>query len=363
MRTKFLVVGGGPAGSIAARSLARAGTETLLIERDLSFVKPCGGGVPSSAFSELGLPSLPSMRLIDSLRLISPSGETVPIRLTGASIAIVSRGEFDAALRADAARAGARIMEAEFLRFVSLGKTVVVEARAAGSAIAIEADYVIAADGVNSRVRQALGMKPAMSFMTIAAKTTAVDAESCEFWFGSSHAPRLYSWVFPQKAGVSAGTGTFHPREITGLWRRFAQRRHIPEESAGLRGYRIPFWQGDLYCRDRILFAGDAAGQVLPLTAEGIYYAMRSGDLAARALIDGTWKGYRRLWEREFGKRFALMRRLWEYFLKDDSRAEQLVALHKRPDVQEASMRLWLRKDRGGGSLRSYISLFRKIIS
>ena len=52
---------------------------------------------------------------------------------------------------------------------------------------------------------------------------------------------------------------------------------------------------------NRVLFAGDAGGFVNGITAEGIYYAMVSGDLAARALLGAGPSAYRRLWTREIG--------------------------------------------------------------
>ncbi|HTR44395.1 MAG TPA: NAD(P)/FAD-dependent oxidoreductase [Thermodesulfovibrionales bacterium] len=370
LRTNVLVIGGGPAGAIAAMTLARGNIDTVLAEKSFSYVKPCGGGVPSTAFSEFQLPSACVARYVNTIKIISPSGDVVPIGLHGAAIAIVSRGEFDSCLRAEAGRSGAQIVEAEFRQFAHIGRTISAEVLMEGRPVTIEADYVIAADGVNSRVRAALRMKPVPSLLALVEKIPEEEADSCEFWFGSSHAPRLYSWVFPQKEGISLGTGAIDPREIKTKWQRFCERRALhhslslpPGRSRAVRGYRIPLWKGDLYGRGRILFAGDSAGQVLPLTYEGIYYAMKSGELAARAAIAGKERSYKRLWERAFCKRFSLMKHLWEYFLKNDSRSERLVQLHKRPEVQEASMRLWLRKDRERGSLISYRNIFRGLLN
>lgn len=368
LRTAVLVIGGGPAGALAARFLAREGIDTILLERDLTYVKPCGGGIPSTAFDEFSLPTCLAARRIDTVKLVSPRGESVPVKLKGASIVIVDRGDFDASLRNDAQGAGARVIEAEFRRFLDIGKTIILEAALEGDCARIESDYVIAADGVNSRVRSALGMKPVDSLFTISEKIREEVTDCCEFWLSSSHAPRLYSWVFPQKEGVSVGTGSLNSRETKAMWQKFVERRGITTgpsmnriNGPSLRGYRIPLWQGDLYTRGRVLFVGDTAGQVLPLTYEGIYYAMKSGELAAMAIAEGKIGDYQRLWKKSFSKRFILMRRLWEYFLKDDHHAEKLVQFHKRPEVQEASMRLWLRKDSGKGSLLSYMKIFKEL--
>jgi geranylgeranyl reductase len=106
---------------------------------------------------------------------------------------------------------------------------------------------------------------------------------------------------------------------------------------------------------------GDAAGQVLPLTYEGIYYAMKSGELAATAIAEGKIGNYKKLWEQNFRRRFSLMRRLWEKFLTDDNQAERLVQFCRIPEVQSASMRLWLKKEPGRESLRTYIHILRRL--
>jgi geranylgeranyl reductase len=376
-RTEVLIVGGGPAGSTAARFLARSGVETLLVERNFSFIKPCGGGVPSFLFSEMDIPDDSVRKRVDTIKVVSPKGDVLDIKLEGASIDIVERGSFDRSLRAEAERCGAKLLEAEFSRFSDVGKTVTAELTVQdsesrnGSGIAgtrsshvvkVRADHVIAADGVNSRVRAALDIKPLPSFLTLSEKIKDERADVCEFWFGASHAPRCYSWVFPQSEGVSAGTGSFDHRGINDLWRRFVERRGL-STNGSVRGYKIPLWQGDLYTRGRIFFVGDAAGQVMPLTFEGIYYAMKSGEMAAMAIAGGKAGEYKRQWEKSFGRRFSLMKRLWAYFMKGDHRVEKIFELHRRPEVLQASMGIWLRKDLRKGSLLSYLNIFRRFLS
>jgi geranylgeranyl reductase len=364
LRTQVLVVGGGPAGSVAAKFLAAHGIDTLLVERDFSFVKPCGGGIPSTVFPELGIPEAQVKKHVHSLKVVSPQGDNLQVRLDGGSIAIVERGEFDHALRMEAEKAGAHLLEAEFRSIENSGRTVTAHLalKQPPRDMTVQADYVIAADGVNSRVRSALKIRSSPSVFTVSGKTKSLDADACEFWFGSSHAPRTYSWVFPQKEGVSAGTGAFGHAGIRSLWQNFLTRRGMNAEIP-LRGYRIPLWQGDLYHSGRILFAGDAAGQVMPFTCEGIYYAMKSGEFAAMAVLAGKTGDYRKLWHKRFGRRFSLMKSLWTYFLRGDRQAEQIVQVHKRPEVRDLSLALWLRKDLSKGSLLSYVSIFRRFLN
>ncbi len=361
LSAKVLVVGGGPAGAIGARTLAEWGFEVILVERNLSFEKPCGGGVPLSAFDELGIAKGMIKREVRNIRIISPIGEKVDIALKGGSLGIVARGEFDKALRSEAEKKGVQVIEGEF-RWITTGhKEYRVETIIKGIKTEITSEYVIAADGVNSRVRAAVGIKPPKALVAFSEKIKGIDTDCCEFWFGVSHAPGSYSWVFPAPEGISAGTGSPDPGKVLALYQVFRKKRGITIEGLK-RVYKIPRWEGDLYNKNNIIFAGDSAGQVMPINYEGIYYAMKAGEFAARAIIEGKAINYKKMWKSSFQKKFSLMDKLGRYFLKDDASLERLVALHRRPEVQEASMRLWLRKGSGREGLQSYIRLFRKFL-
>lgn len=358
---KVVVIGGGPAGSIAAKTLAQNGIDVILLEKNLSFVKPCGGGLSLNAFTELNIPTAIIKREVRKIRLISPARKIIDLDLQGSNLAIVERGEFDRVLRKEAEEQGARIIETE-LYGITQDKTYTIEAVSEENRHEITTEYVIAADGINSKMRTMVGIKTSRAFFTLSEQVKGTDTECCEFWFGSAHAPRAYSWVFPSGEGISIGTGSFEQGKIKGFFSLFKQKRGVTGEGQK-RFYRIPVWAGDLYNRDKILFAGDAAGQVLPFTYEGIYYAMKAGEFAARAIIDNKVGNYKKLWKGRFQKRFLLMGKLQAIFLKDDASAERLVAMHRRPEIQEASRRLWLMKDGGEASLVSYIKLFGKILT
>ncbi len=361
LNAKVLVVGGGPAGSIAARTLAAWGIDVILLERDLSFEKPCGGGIPLSVFDELDIPKNLIKREVKVIRIISPSGNSLDIDLQGGILTIIKRDEFDKALRGKAEKEGAEIIEAEVILIKPESKYYKVEAIVKGTKREIMTEYIIAADGVNSRVKSSLGIKPAQAVFTASEKIKELKTDFCEFWLGSSHAIGFYSWFFPATEGISAGTGSIEPGKVSTLFERFKKRRGISK--GGLkRIYRIPIWKGDVYNKGKVLFAGDSACQVMPLSYEGIYYAMKSGEFAARAIIEDKAENYKKIWKAKFQKRFTLMDTLKKHFLKNDLNAERFVALHRRPEVQEASMRLWLRKDRRSEVLHSYIKLFSKFI-
>jgi geranylgeranyl reductase len=360
LNTKVLVVGGGPAGATAGRLLAESGKDIILLERNLSYAKPCGGGIALNVFDEFNISKTLVKKKVQSLRIISPWGNRVEIGLNGHGLAIVERREFDEALRQSAEAQGARIIEGDFLRVLD-DKKCRVETHIGQEKVEIVSDYIIAADGVNSRVRTSLGIKPPPTLLTISERIPGPDVDYCEFWFGSSQSPYFYSWVFPARDGFSIGTAVFEPRKINDLFQQFKARAGLVSEGER-KVYRIPVWKGELYNINKILFAGDSAGQVLPLSYEGIYYAMKAGEMAARALLEEKVGNYKKMWKSRFQKRFILMDKLKNYFSKNDNSAEKLIALHRRPEVQEASLLLWLRKDNSRQSLLHYLKLFGKFL-
>ena len=226
LSVKVLIIGGGPAGATAAKVLARSGSDVILLERNLSHAKPCGGGLSLSAFDELGIPKTLIKKEVGIIRIVSPKGEKVDIELKGRNLAIVERQEFDNALRKQAEAEGVNVVEGEFINLKG-HKKYTVEANVLGSKTEIVSDYVIAADGVNSKVRTVLGLKPVQSFYTESERINGLNSDLCEFWFGSSHAPYSYSWVFPAAEGISIGTGTFDSKKIKDLLEKFKTRKGI----------------------------------------------------------------------------------------------------------------------------------------
>lgn len=361
LKTRVLIIGGGPAGSTAGRFLAKNNFDVILVERDLNFNKPCGGGVPTSIFKEFDLTDSLIKKEVKAIKIVSPEGFELDIELKGGSLSIIERSEFDKTLREEAFKSGVQIIEGEFLNLDSR-RRYIVEVKKNGNILKIESEYIIGADGVNSRLRKSLGIKEMDRLYTAYERISGIDVDMCEFWFGSSHAPGFYSWVFPSSDGISIGTGSTEPKKVLNFLKVFKERRKLNFQGKR-RIYTIPIWNGSLFNKDKILFAGDSAGHVLPLTYEGIYYSMKSAELSARAIIEGKINNYKKMWKSMFYKRFLLMDRLRRYFLKNDQSAERLVAIHRNADIQEASMRLWLAKDRSKEALLKYIKYFGRFLS
>ncbi|MDX9715024.1 MAG: NAD(P)/FAD-dependent oxidoreductase [Dissulfurispiraceae bacterium] len=374
IRTQALVIGGGPAGAAAARRLAEHSISTLLLERDLTYTKPCGGAIPSSAIVELGIPDSVIRNHVTKIKVFSPKGESVSIDLEGGTFCITERHELDSTLRKTAADKGASIIEAEFLRFESRGKQIISVARkrATGEEFRITSDYVIACDGITFRAASSAGLQKPEFVYTISAylKPDDYSADTCEFWFGNEHSMLSYSWIFPASDFLSVGTGNEDPKLLTNTINGFMERRFnmdidsIRNERfiSKMRAFRIPLWSKPVYNLDNLLFAGDAGYTVMPVSYEGIYYSMRSGQLAADAVAAGNPGQYKKEWNKAYRARFIMMSMIRKHLLSKTDNIEKWILLHQRKEVQELAMRLWLRKEASRRSLLSYIGLFRHII-
>jgi geranylgeranyl reductase family protein len=321
-----LVIGGGPAGATAARTLALAGRRVQLLDRArFPRNKPCGGAVSMRAV--LRFPYLRdalariSTRRLSCLYLEAPSGTGITLTSHEPAALMVRRVEFDALLLDLAREAGAEVIEGvEVSRVREASDRVHIGARDGRE---FEAPFVIAADGVNSVVARRLAInggwpaaRVAIDMMEETPSDTLRSVDPDTLWvaygYGGSEG---YAYVFPKAEHVNVGIGYVlewfrsHVDEAPyDLQRRFIgelQHRGVLDGHSS-RAHFTPFLipvGGPLRktATRRVLVAGDAGGFVNGITAEGIFYAMVSGELAGRTAAGATTRGYERRWRREIG--------------------------------------------------------------
>jgi geranylgeranyl reductase family protein len=308
-----VVVGAGPAGTAAAleaRRLRPDATVALVDKAAFPRDKACGDGIGPHATDELAalgasgvLEGYPPIR---GLRLRSPSGLEVagtPARPNH----VVPRAVLDARLVEAATAAGAELRRAGVRRLEQHDGMVVVDGELA-------ARVVVGADGANSTVRRLLGAPPNPDrALAIAvrgyAPAPAGRPEQLIAWVAEGWP--AYVWSFPTGTGVAnVGYGLLRSR-FHGDRAELHRRLHdlLPEadpDPASLRAHHLPFSSSrPPLGRGRVLLAGDAASLVNPLSGEGIYYALLSGRLAARAALTGPRDpvaAYRRLLTRALGR-------------------------------------------------------------
>lgn len=339
IRCKVLVVGGGPAGATAARDLGRKGIDTVLLEKHLTFEKPCGGGLMLSAFDEFEIPLSVIKKRVEQITLVSPKLQKVTVDIASRPLTIVHRCEFDATLRALAVKSGVRLVEAKAYD-IDTENMPTVWAKHGEKRYKIEADHIIAADGVNSTLRKKLLQETPSRILTYYADIPGKESESCQFWFGEKIAPKEYAWIFPHHDGVNIGLAANNEKNIKSYFKNFTDIHGIGRVEKP-KGYYIPKWGREVYYEKKVFFTGDSASMVLPFTYEGIYYAMKTGQLAAEAIVRKDPSSYQRQWENLYSKRFRFFRLMQSIFLSGDYGSELMVKLYRNPTFQRSVLDYW----------------------
>jgi geranylgeranyl reductase family protein len=322
MTRDVVVVGAGPAGSVAAAVLARHGHDVLLMDR-ASFPrdKTCGDGVPPGTveiLNRLGMKE--SLRdagfhSIRGIRLVSPRGREWRVRLEprqrDADFFIAPRVVLDDLIRRHAIAGGAEFCTGAVRALVREGERVTgVRATVDGRDVTIPARIVIGADGATSVVARALlGDKPIAAHRAVAIRAyvhgIATLAHTIELHWYAHFAPG-YAWVFPTgpssaNVGVVVRADRFKQRGVPldRLLDDFLQapefRRRMDPGATVNPGatWQLPsaIPRATRRAFDGALLVGDAARLVDALTGEGIHNAVASADIAAdvthRALSRG----------------------------------------------------------------------------
>ncbi len=331
----LLVIGAGPAGCAAAISARRAGRTVVVVDRaTFPRDKTCGDGLTTGALrllEHLGLPltTLDASARVREVRLVTPTGRTIelPLPVDGEHARVMTRVDLDARLVEAAKRAGADLVEGSALEDLKSLDAGVVATLDDGRTIT--APYAVAADGHYSAARRLL---------TPDAPPVLGEWSAFRQYFSGVDDPRLwvlferdllpgYAWIFPLPDGrANVGFGMLRGPGVTGKvlaakWRELLARPSVRDvlgpraEPIGThRAWPIPSHLDPArLVTGRVLFVGDAAGVVDPMTGEGIAQALETGILATNSIVDGATdvaavaRRYRASVERSLGRdlRFA----------------------------------------------------------
>ncbi|HTS10552.1 MAG TPA: NAD(P)/FAD-dependent oxidoreductase [Candidatus Limnocylindrales bacterium] len=285
------IVGGGPAGALCGERLAKAGFHVTIFDERLAWEKPCGGGLTHKAIEAYPflLDAPHPKKIIHTAELISSRGHRARFEMSH-PIVIYARKVLNGLLLDRAVAAGCQTVCSRVTSVKTDSESV--ELTASGETRS--SDFVVLAAGARNQIFP---------------ETTALRAPDLEVTLGYFIPTEEdiikvkflrqfegYLWSFPRadhlSVGICARMGQSSSQQLRRHLDEFIEQEHIPMQGAQLYSHVLPSPQAQTIRGRRIVgrnwgMAGDAAACVDPITGEGLYYALRSGDLLAQALIEG----------------------------------------------------------------------------
>lgn len=363
IETDVLIIGAGPAGSIAAREASKNGAETLIIDKksEIGTPKRCGEGIIDGVLEKVCIKPDERWiaRHIDGARIVAPNNvsawftsENLEKPATGI---ILERKVFDKHVTIDAIRNGAKVMiKTEAIGMQRENDGFIVKVKSFDEKISqIKAHIVIGADGPEGHVGTWAGLNTKVPIAEMESgiqyEMTNLNMEkndTIEFYFGSV-APGGYAWIFPKGYDI-ANVGI----DISGVKAEKSAMEYlndfIANNEATKNGQIVEINVGgnplcgvfDKIICDNFMIVGDAAGCVSPLTGGGIDTALKSGmiagQVAAKAIQEKDYsennlQEYADYVEEHIGKKFRKLIHIRDflYNLEDDDLNEYIGALSK----------------------------------
>lgn len=330
----IIVVGAGPAGSMAARFAAEQGVSVLMLEkdRDVGYPVRCGEAVSKAGIEEF----IPSdsrwiSAKLDKFSVNSPDGTEVIVESPHLGY-VLERRIFDYELAKTAAAAGAEILTRAYVNGLLFENSRVagVKYEYHGEQFEVKAKIVIGADGVESRVGRWAGIKTFTDFrdMESCVQVTAsninnIAPDTLYFYFGEKIAPGGYFWIFPKQngsanigLGVSGSVGK--KRSALSYLNEFMEK-HYPDAPILTRvAGGVPSCVTlEKITAPGVMLVGDAARQINPLSGGGIASGMIGGSIAGRFAGESIINNrpdhiysYEKAWHDRLGKRHEIFNRI-----------------------------------------------------
>ncbi|MHB8853020.1 MAG: NAD(P)/FAD-dependent oxidoreductase [Ignavibacteriaceae bacterium] len=329
----IVIVGAGPAGSIAARFAAEGGASVLMLEkdRDVGYPVRCGEAISKAGVSEFIAPDEKWISAhINKFALISPDGTEAVIEFGDAGY-VLERRVFDYELAKTAAKAGAEILTRAYVNGLLFedGKVSGVKYEYRGEQKELKAKIVIGADGVESRIGRWAGLKTYVDFremeccVQVTASNINVKDDTLYFYFGENVAPGGYFWIFPKvngAANIGLGVSGMVGKKKSALsFLNNFMENNFPNSPilTSIAGGVPSTITLEKISAPGIMLVGDAARQVNPLSGGGIASGMIGGSIAGKIAAEAITNNsldhiltYDKAWHERLGKRHELFEKI-----------------------------------------------------
>jgi len=373
-----VISGAGPSGSVCARTLAEAGYSVVLIEKDTSWRKPCGGALHPKVF-EL-CPELKKLNLLELKQIIMHSADNHTLKYRSSFMengAVADRLIFDNFLREKCVEAGAELQDKTIsYDFTKRTDTKIgIKTKSVSETKEFHGKVAVISDGMSSKLAPKSGIRLkwkidqlAMGKCSIIKGSHDLDENTAYVFFRPY---RGYGWIFPiDTKRFNIGVYTFGEdnlkRNLDETYHEFLRdpniQQYIPKsnfETIWSSTYPFPI-EGVLQKSlndDNIMIVGDAAGFISPISGEGIQSSMISGNIAAKTAIKALEEGdfsknslnyYKRHSEvKALIKEFKLKRSMIDFFYENKgANFNRLVALtEKDPEFKKQVIDLFISEE------------------
>lgn len=283
---QVVIIGAGPSGSICGYLLKKEGVDCIIIDyATFPREKICGGGLTPKAHALLDelMPGLKyNYQGVNRFRLMQ-DGKTLCVVDLAKELRMVPRKEFDHVLLNQYLAVGGQVRKDAFLRYDERPDGKIVITLRSGEQLVC--DYLVGADGTNSRVRKQLTGQRGVNRLFV---EQYVEKGANEFIFDlSTHYKKGYYYSFPNIdwdiVGVGGDYSSAH--ELHTLLNNAKNREMVPIKDAVPKGAFIAVDTVDSG-KKQIILVGDAGGFANKLTYEGLYYALATGRNASKAIIN-----------------------------------------------------------------------------
>jgi len=293
---EIAIVGGGPSGAMCGEQLARAGHSVSIFDEHLAWEKPCGGGLTNKAIKYFPflLDNPFPKKLVNSVELIASDEQRVTMKMKQ-PIVIYSRTVLNGMLLQRAQEAGCRVQRSHVIG---------VETNAEKPRYCVDGEWrktdylVLAAGARNQLLPETRPLQRDELEMTqgyfVPETAEAITIKFLPHFEG-------YIWSFPRQdhlsVGICGSMSVHTSSELKSHLGTFVEKNKIATEGAKFYSHVLPSPREHTFSQRPVLgrnwaMIGDAAACVDPLTGEGLFYALRSGELLGRALAEGCPEKY-----------------------------------------------------------------------